>query len=92
MAFETGDGTDKAVAFRVVNRVRLAHLAVSLGGTDTLLAHPAAVTHADVAEEVKQRSGIAPGMILVCCGVERIDDLIADFPQALHAGAAKPLR
>lgn len=83
MAFEVGDGQDKQAAFRVLNRFRLAHLAVSLGGTETLVEHPAAMTHADVAEEVKQRCGITAGMIRVSCGIERIDDLIADFARAL---------
>ncbi|MEP0773738.1 MAG: PLP-dependent transferase [Acidobacteriota bacterium] len=92
MAFEVGDGTDKAAAFRVLNRFRLAHLAVSLGGTETLVEHPAAMTHADVADEVKVAAGITPGMIRVSCGVERIEDLVADFRQALDPEVAKPLR
>ncbi len=83
IAFEVGDGRDKEAALRVLNRLRLAHLAVSLGGTETLVEHPAAMTHADVSDEVKKRSGIAPGLIRVSCGVERCEDLIEDFRQAL---------
>jgi len=83
IAFEVHDGRDKEAAFRVLNRFRLAHLAVSLGGTETLVEHPAAMTHADVSEEIKERSGITPGMIRVSCGVERCEDLMEDFRQAL---------
>lgn len=92
MAFELHDAADKDAAFRVLNRFRLAHLAVSLGGTETLVEHPAAMTHADVSDWVKRRSGISAGMIRVSCGVERIDDLIADFRQALDQEVAKPVR
>ncbi|RMG46843.1 MAG: aminotransferase class I/II-fold pyridoxal phosphate-dependent enzyme [Acidobacteria bacterium] len=83
IAFEMKKGEDKAAAFRVLNRLGLAHLAVSLGGTETLAEHPATMTHADVPPEEQRRAGITPGMIRVSCGVEHIDDLIADFRQAL---------
>lgn len=92
IAFEVHDGRNKDAAFRVLNRFRLAHLAVSLGGTETLVEHPSAMTHADVSNEVKERSGITPGMIRVSCGVERCEDLIEDFRQALDPEVAKLVR
>ncbi|RMF76599.1 MAG: methionine gamma-lyase [Acidobacteria bacterium] len=87
IAFEMKDPEDKAAAFRVLNRLKLAHLAVSLGGTETLVEHPAAMTHSDVSPEHQLRAGITPGMIRVSCGIEHIDDLIADFRQALDPEA-----
>ena len=87
IAFEMRDPQDKAGAFRVLNRLRLAHLAVSLGGTETLVEHPAAMTHSDVSDADKVRSGITPGLIRVSCGLENVSDLIADFAQALDPEA-----
>jgi methionine-gamma-lyase len=83
IAFEMRDRDDKAGAFRVLNRLKIAHLAVSLGGTETLVEHPSSMTHSDVAPELQARAGITPGMIRVSCGVENVEDLVADFAQAL---------
>ena len=58
-------------------------LAVSLGGTETLICHPGSTTHAAVDRELQQRLGFDPGMVRVSIGVENPDDLIADFEQAL---------
>lgn len=87
IAFEMKDPQDKHSAFRVLNRLRLAHLAVSLGGTETLVEHPSAMTHSDVSLEQQRRAGITPGMIRVSCGIEHIEDLITDFRQALDPEA-----
>jgi methionine-gamma-lyase len=83
IAFEMKDPNDKAGAFRVLDALELAHLAVSLGGTETLVEHPSTMTHADVSEEMQARAGITPGLIRVSCGVENVEDLIADFKKAL---------
>ncbi len=83
IAFEMKDANDKDGAFRVLDRLCIAHLAVSLGGTETLVEHPSAMTHSDVSDAVKGRCGITPGLIRVSCGIESCDDLIADFKQAL---------
>jgi methionine-gamma-lyase len=58
---------------------------VSLGGTETLASHPAAMTHLSVPDERKQALGITDNLVRVSIGVEDADDLIADFDQALAA-------
>ena len=59
-------------------------LAVSLGGTETLASHPAAMTHSDIAPEEQMRLGITPALIRLSVGIENPDDLIADLDQALR--------
>jgi methionine-gamma-lyase len=81
IAFEVHGG--EATAFHVLNTLRLAKLAVSLGGTESLAEHPATMTHADVPADVKARLGITAGLIRFSCGVEHADDIIADLEQAL---------
>src|SRR5262249_46062766 len=61
-------------------------LAVSLGGTETLASHPAAMTHSDIPQEERSRLGITPALIRVSVGIEDPDDLIADLNQALGCG------
>ena len=58
-------------------------LAVSLGGTETLASHPAAMTHSDIPEEERLRLGITPTLIRISVGIEGPDDLIGDLNQAL---------
>ena len=60
-------------------------LAVSLGGTESLASHPAAMTHLSVAPARKAELGITDNLVRVSIGVEHPDDLIADFEQALAA-------
>jgi methionine-gamma-lyase len=60
-------------------------LAVSLGGTETLASHPAAMTHSDIPAEERLRLGITPALIRISVGIEDPDDLIADLNQALDA-------
>ena len=59
-------------------------LAVSLGGTETLASHPAAMTHSDIPAEERLRLGITPALIRISVGIENPDDLIADLDQALR--------
>lgn len=75
----------EAEAFRLLDNLKLVKLAVSLGGTESLASHPAAMTHLSVPEARKKELGIAPNLIRVSIGVEHPDDLIADFRQALEA-------
>jgi methionine-gamma-lyase len=82
-AFEVDGGEPEA--FRVLNALEVAKLAVSLGGTESLAEHPASMTHADVPPEQKQRLGITDGMIRLSVGIEHPEDLIADLRQALDA-------
>jgi methionine-gamma-lyase len=72
-------------AFAFLDSLRIAHLAVSLGGTETLASAPAAMTHLSVPPERKQALGITDNLVRVSIGVEDADDLIADFDQALGA-------
>ena len=75
----------EAEAFRFLDALRIAKLAVSLGGTETLASHPAAMTHLSVADERKQALGITDNLVRISIGVEDADDLIADMEQALAA-------
>lgn len=75
---------DEAEAFRVLNAVKHAKLAVSLGGTETLIEHPATMTHSDLSAADRELACITPGMIRVSVGIEHIDDLLHDLDQALN--------
>jgi len=72
-------------AFAFLDSLRIAHLAVSLGGTETLASAPAAMTHLSVPDARKQALGITDNLVRISIGVEDPDDLIADFDQALEA-------
>jgi methionine-gamma-lyase len=72
-------------AFAFLDALRIAKLAVSLGGTETLASHPAAMTHLSVAPERKAMLGISDSLVRISIGIEHADDLIADFDQALNS-------
>jgi methionine-gamma-lyase len=72
-------------AFAFLDALKIAHLAVSLGGTETLASAPAAMTHLSVPDERKAALGITDNLVRISIGVEDPDDLIADFDQALGA-------
>ena len=72
-------------AFAFLDALKIAHLAVSLGGTETLASAPAAMTHLSVPDERKQALGITDNLVRISIGVEDPDDLIADFANALEA-------
>jgi len=80
IAFETGALEN---ARTVLNSVRLCALAESLGGVETLISHPATMTHASVPAEERQRIGITDGLVRISVGIEDVEDLIADLDQAL---------
>lgn len=73
----------EAEAFKFLNALKLVHLAVSLGSTESLAEHPATMTHADVDPELKREMGITESLIRLSVGVEYYEDLIADLNQAL---------
>lgn len=75
----------EAESFRFLDALKIAKLAVSLGGTETLASHPAAMTHLSVPDERKKALGITDNLVRVSIGIEDPDDLIADFAQALDA-------
>jgi cystathionine beta-lyase/cystathionine gamma-synthase len=82
LAFELGS---LDAARRLLNSVRLHSLAESLGGVETLISHPATMTHASVPVETRQRIGITDGLVRISAGIEDIDDLRDDLSQALNA-------
>jgi len=69
----------------LMNHVRLATLAVSLGGVETLIEHPASMTHAGMSPEDRRSAGLSDGLVRYSVGIEDVDDLIADLRQALKA-------
>lgn len=73
----------EAESFRMLDALQLVKLAVSLGGTESLASHPAAMTHLSVPEERRRQLGISDNLVRVSIGIEDADDLIADFAQAL---------
>jgi methionine-gamma-lyase len=74
----------EAEAFAFLDALRIAKLAVSLGGTETLASHPAGMTHLSVPAERKAALGISDNLVRISIGIEDADDLIADFEQALR--------
>ena len=83
IAFELPGGVE---AGRILmNNVRLITLAVSLGGVESLIEHPASTTHAAVSEEDQREEGITPGLVRLSVGCEDLDDIRADLAQALAA-------
>jgi methionine-gamma-lyase len=90
----TGNGFGGLVAFtidggipeaqKVINELQMAQYCVSLGDLDTLVQHPATMTHGKIAPDDRARMGISDGMIRVSLGIENVEDIIADFEQALE--------
>lgn len=70
-------------ARNLLNHVHLCSLAESLGGVETLISHPALMTHASMPPEVRQQVGITDGMVRISVGIEDVEDIIADLDQAL---------
>jgi cystathionine beta-lyase/cystathionine gamma-synthase len=81
IAFETGS---LAAARAVLDNVRLCALAESLGGVETLISHPATMTHASVPAVQRARLGITDGLVRISVGIEDVDDIIADLDSALQ--------
>ncbi|WP_112662484.1 cystathionine gamma-synthase family protein [Microvirga flavescens] len=73
----------EAEAFKVLNALKIFKLAVSLGGTESLISHPASTTHSGVPKETRDRLGVTDATIRVSIGIEHPDDLVADLAQAL---------
>jgi cystathionine beta-lyase/cystathionine gamma-synthase len=79
VSFELGS---LARARKVAESTKLFALAESLGGVESLIVHPAMMTHASVPAGMRERMGVSDGLLRVSVGVEDIDDLIADLEQA----------
>ncbi len=82
-SFDIGGGQKEAFAF--LNALEIFKLAVSLGGTESLASHPAAMTHSGIPAAIRERIGILETTIRLSIGIEDADDLIADLAQALAA-------
>ena len=80
VAFDVGSLEN---ARKVLESVKLCTLAESLGGVETLISHPATMTHASVDEAKRERLGITDGLVRISVGIEDTDDIIADLDQAL---------
>jgi cystathionine gamma-lyase len=75
---------DPARARKFVESTRIFVLAESLGGVESLIGHPASMTHASVPPAMRQSMGLTDSLVRLSCGVEDGDDLIADLENALH--------
>jgi len=82
ISFELGS-FENAEAF--LGKVRLCSLGESLGGVETLISHPATMTHAAIPEEERNRLGVTPGLVRISVGIEDLEDILADLDQALAA-------
>jgi methionine-gamma-lyase len=72
-------------AFALLDHLQIMKLAVSLGGTETLISHPASMTHSGVARELREEIGLTDALIRISVGIENVEDLISDLAQALDA-------
>jgi cystathionine beta-lyase/cystathionine gamma-synthase len=81
LSFEVSGGRE--AASRLLDRLRLVRPAVSLGGPETLVCHPASSTHVGMSPDTQRESGITESLLRVSVGLEAIDDVIADFSAAL---------
>ncbi len=80
ISFDVGDA---ARARRIAERTRLFVLAESLGGVESLMGHPATMTHASVPPALREKMGLTDSLLRLSCGIEDVEDLIADLDQAL---------
>jgi cystathionine beta-lyase/cystathionine gamma-synthase len=82
ISFDVGS---EAAARRLLDRVVVCSLGESLGGVETLISHPASMTHASVEPDERARRGITPGMVRISVGIEDVDDILQDLDTALAA-------
>jgi cystathionine beta-lyase/cystathionine gamma-synthase len=82
ITFETGSLSN---ANKMLRKVRICSLAESLGGVETLISHPATMTHGALGEKGRKAIGITDGMVRISVGVEDVDDIIRDLDEALAA-------
>jgi methionine-gamma-lyase len=75
----------EAQAFRMLDGLQVIKLAVSLGGTETLISHPGSTTHSGLSQSTRERIGISDALIRISVGIEDAGDLIADLDRALGA-------
>jgi methionine-gamma-lyase len=83
---------NRGLAFRILNGLTLFKLAVSLGGTESLVCHPASTTHSGVPIEARKMAGVTEGLIRLSVGLEHPDDLIRDLEQAFKSAIQGDLK
>ena len=81
LSFELHGGIDSGIA--LMNNVKLCSLAENLGSAETLITHPASMTHGSVAPEAREKAGITDGLVRLSVGLENPEDIIADLDRAL---------
>ena len=81
IAFELNGGLEAGK--RMMNNVQLCTLVVSLGNTDTLIQHPASMTHSTLTPEIRRKMGLTDGLVRLSVGIENVEDIIADLDQAM---------
>ena len=81
LSFELKGGLEAGIKF--MNKIKFCTLAPTLGDVDTLVLHPASMSHLNIPKEIRLRNGITDGLIRLSVGIEHIDDLKADIEQAL---------
>ena len=82
ITFETGSQKN---ANKMLKKVRLCSFGESLGGVETLISHPATMTHAGLGEKARREIGITDGMVRISVGIENVEDILEDLDQALNA-------
>ena len=82
ITFETGSRSN---ANKMLRKVRVCSLAESLGGVETLISHPATMTHAALGEKGRKAIGLTDGMVRISVGIENVEDILEDLDQALGA-------
>jgi cystathionine beta-lyase/cystathionine gamma-synthase len=82
ITFETGSLKN---ANKMLKKVRVCSLGESLGGVETLISHPASMTHAALGEKGRKAIGITDGLVRISVGIEEVDDIVEDLDQALKA-------
>jgi cystathionine beta-lyase/cystathionine gamma-synthase len=80
ITFETGSLKN---ANKMLKKVRVCSFGESLGGVETLISHPATMTHAGLGEKARREIGITDGMVRISVGIENVDDILGDLDQAL---------
>ncbi|MBO7337071.1 MAG: PLP-dependent transferase [Paludibacteraceae bacterium] len=86
ISFELKEGYDHKTFFEKLNLITLAE---SLGGVESLVCHPASMTHASIPADVRKKVGITDGLIRLSTGIENIEDIINDLDQAIKASKQK---
>jgi methionine-gamma-lyase len=82
LSFELKGGLDAGI--RCMNQIKFCVLAPTMGDVDTLILHPASMSHIRVPKEIREKNGITDGLIRVSVGIENIADIIADIEQAIY--------